>query len=147
MRALLLVAVIALPLAARADDKPAKCMLRVIHALKDGEGIDPKIDKLRGSLQKDQFRAWKKFVLLDEKEATVQPKGTAAFDLPNGRKAELTFLQHIEGDKLHRMRIQFAIKPLLNTTLMLNEGAPVLLAGQPHGNGILILGVSCTSEK
>ena len=148
---LVLLAMVVLPLAARADDRPAKCVLRVIHALKDGEGIDPKITKLRPYLQKEQFAAWKKFVLLDEKEASLQPKGMATFDLPNGRKAELTYIEHVHGDKVHRMRLHLSInensKKVVNTTFVVDEGGVVLHAGQHHGAGMLILGVSCASEK
>src|SRR5262249_53114556 len=148
---LALLATAALPLAARADDKPADCVLRVIHALKEGDGIDPRITKLRPYLEKEQFRAWKKFILLDEKTATLQPKGAATFDLPNGRKAHLTYVEHLPDEKSHRMRLHLTIndaaKKVLSTTFVLDEDGVVLQAGQPHRGGVLILGISCASEK
>ena len=45
---------------ARADEAPvsAKCELRVIHALKEGSGIDPRITRLRPYLEHAPFTAW-----------------------------------------------------------------------------------------
>jgi hypothetical protein len=138
---------------AAADEEPmAKCAVRIIHALHEGEGIDPKITLLRPYLQKPPFTAWKQFKLLDDKELTLAPHGTATFELPNGKQASLTYVDHfIAHDGDHRLRLQFGIsdkqKKLLHTTFVLDEGGVLLQAGQKYESGLLVLGISCQTQK
>ncbi len=136
-------------------DEPAtaaKCDLRVIHALKEGGGIDPRITRLRPYLERAPFTAWHEFKLLDDKQMELAPHGSASFDLPNGRKGTLTYLDHmLAADGDHRMRLQLTLdngeKRVLNTTFVLDEGGVVLQVGQKYQAGLLILGVSCQSGK
>ena len=139
---------------AAADEPPppATCELRVIHALKEGGGIDPRITRLRPYLERAPFTAWHEFKLLSSTEVELAPKGSSSFDLPNGRKGTLTYVEHLlasDGD--HRMRLQLLIengpKRVLNTTFVLDEGGVVLQAGQKYQGGLLVLGVSCKTEK
>jgi hypothetical protein len=143
-------AIALLPAGVRAEEAPAKCAVKIIHALKDGGGIDGKITRLRPYLEKEPFTAWNHFVLLEDKEIELKPKGTAEFDLPNGRRTTLTYVDHFVTDD-HRLRLRLTIhakeKKVLDTTFVLDEGGVVLQAGQKHGNGLLVLGVSCQTEK
>jgi hypothetical protein len=134
------------------EDTPAKCDVRIIHALKDGSGIDPKITRLRPYLEQAPFSSWHHFKLLEDKQLDLKPHGGKAdFDLPNGRKATLTYVDHFTQGKEHRMRLQLAIdraeKQMLNTTFVLDEDGVVLQVGQKYENGKLILGISCKTEK
>ena len=142
--------------AARADEPApaAKCSIRVVHALKEGNGIDPRITRLKPYFEKGPFTEWHQFKLLEDKEVKLEPHGSAQFDLPNGRKGTLTYVDHFVADKEHRMRLQLTIdrppptmKRMLNTTFVLDEDGVVLQAGQRHENGRLILGISCKTEK
>src|SRR5262249_5823136 len=132
---------------AHADDPgvPAKCNVRIIEAMKDGSGIDPKITRLRPYLEQAPFSAWHHFKLIDDKQLDLTPHGgKAQVDLPNGRKATLTYVDHFMQGKEHRMRLQLTIdrpdKQMLNTTFVLDEDGVVLQAGQKYENGRLILG-------
>ena len=137
--------------AALADELHASCSVRVIKASQDGEGIDPRITRMREYLQKPPLNAWKKFTLLDEKDVVVAPKATNRFDLPNGRHASLSYVDHVltpQGKHRLRLHLEIAdsansVKKLLNTTFVLDEGGVVLSAGQKYQNGLLILGFSC----
>ena len=115
-------------------------------------GIDARFTRLRAYLERAPFTAWHEFKLLDEKEMELLPHGSAGFDLPNGRKATLTYVGHLmaaDGD--HRMRLQLTLdngkKRVLNTTFVLDEGGVVLNAGQKYQNGLIIVGISCKTEK
>jgi len=139
---------------ARSEEEatPAKCDVRIIQALKEGSGIDPKITRLRPYLEHAPFTAWHRFKLLDDKQLNLTPHGgKAGFDLPNGRKATLSYVDHFMQGKEHRMRLQLTIdraeKQMLNTTFVLDEDGVVLQAGQSYENGKLILGISCKTEK
>ena len=137
---------------AGADEPPAKCELRVIHAMKEGSGIDPRITLLRPYLEKAPFTAWHQFKLLDDKQVSILPHGNAGFELPNGRKGTLTYIDHSQAaDGDHRLRLNLVIenggKRVLNTTFVLDEGGVVMQAGQKYQNGLLIIGISCKTEK
>jgi hypothetical protein len=149
----LCIAVLCLMGVARADEPApsAACDVRIVHALKEVGGIDPRITLLRPYLEKAQFAEWRQFKLLEEKQIKLLPHGSATFDLPNGRKGTLTYVDHFIADKEHRMRLKLTIdrpdKRMLDTTFVLDEGGVVLQGGQKHGNGRLILGITCKTEK
>jgi|SRR5688572_4865783 len=151
-------ALVALPAAARAeDDHPWwHCTVRVIHAIAPEAGkagsavkLDPKIEKMRPLLSKAPFTAWGEFALLDERPLDLKLKTPQSFQLPNGKTASLTFVEHLPGldRRAHRVRVQLQIgnpaRPALNTVFVVDEGGVVLQAGQPFKNGVLILGTSC----
>jgi hypothetical protein len=141
------------PLVAWADDPApsAVCHVRIVHALKDGNGIDPRITRMRPYLERPQFAEWHQFKLLEDKELKLPANGTADFTLPNGRKGTLTYVDHFIADKEHRLRIKLTLdrpdKRMLDTTFVLDEDGLVLQGGQKHDNGRLILGISCKTEK
>ncbi len=154
MRVGLAVVLVAVPLALAQADEPApaaSCDVRVVHALKEGSGIDPRITKLRPYLEKAHFSEWHQFKLLDDKQLKLQPQGAAGFELPNGRKVTLTYLDHFIAENEHRLRIRLTIdrpdKRVLETTFVLDEGGVVLQGGQKYENGRLILGITCKTEK
>ena len=141
--------------AARAQS--ATCDVPVIQASHGHEQgsptIDSQINRLKPYLEKAPFTAWHEFKLLDRKDLTVQEKATSSFTLPNGREASLTFLGHTSGPGDHRMRLKLVVEDkgkaekMLDTTFVLDEGGVVLLVGQKHQGGVLILGVSCKTQN
>jgi hypothetical protein len=145
---------------ARADEpaapkSKAKCVVMIIHALPDGQGVqamDPKIDSLKPYLEKGPFTAWKRFSLLDEKSFDVSTNDTDRFTLPNGKQVAITYVDHVKReDGKHRLRLRLEIedgpRKLLNTVFVLDEGGVVLSAGQKHLNGLLILGIRCEKRN
>ena len=147
-----------------AEDLPAKCTLRVIHALNEPQPsptstptptpaptIDPRITRLRPYFEKAPFTAWRKFQLLDTKEFTLTNASTQSFDLPNHKKASITYTDHmLRPDGKHRLRLKMGIthgeKQIMQTTFVLDEGGVVLEVGQKYQNGILVLGISCETH-
>lgn len=140
---------------ARAES--ATCDVPVIQATHGHEQGDPTIDsqinRLKPYLQKAPFTAWHEFKLLDRRELTLQEKGSSSFTLPNGREASLTFIDHTSGPGDHRMRLKLVVEDrakhdkMLDTTFVLDEGGVVLLVGQKHQGGVLIIGVSCKTQN
>jgi len=132
-----------------AGELHAKCFVRMIKASHDaGGGIDPKITRLRPYLEKAPFTAWKSFSLVDEKDMTVAPNTTDRFQLPNGKQASLSYVDHVLSPQgKHRLRLKLEIdkeaKKEIDTTFVLDEGGVVFTAGQKYAGGMLILGVSC----
>jgi hypothetical protein len=148
MRGVVLALALGLAVPASAESPKATCMLRSIQASPTGEGIDPRLTRLKPYLEKAPFTAWKKFDLMDEKELTLAPASSGQTTLPNGNHASLTYVDHVMSPQgKHRLRLRLEIdhgdKKELNTTFVLDEGGVVLQAGQKHGGALLILGVSC----
>ena len=136
-----------------ADEPVAKCKVHVIHALHDDAKAPPdtRLDKLRPYLS-TAFASYKHFQLLELKELELKPNSTGKLALPNGKTASLTYVEHLMHNGKHRVRMRLEIEAsdaqskLLNTTFTLDEGGVVLNAGQRHGAGMLVLGVSCETH-
>jgi len=137
------------PSVARADEQPS-CGVKVILATHEGTGVDPKIVRLKHYLAKEPFTSYKSFQLLDDKRWSMRPSVAEKMKLPNGKELALTYLDSAKGPNGTRLRLRLEIgddsKKVLNTTFALDEGAYVLQAGQRHGDGLLILGVSCDKK-
>jgi hypothetical protein len=155
MRALLAVWFLTLG-AARADEPPAHCDVRVIQALPHGSGIDPQITRLRKQLERPPFTAWHGFKLLGDHDLKVPLHESVSFTLPNGKKTSVSYVDHVERpDGKHRLRMRLEIDDRqgaatpekdLSTVFVLDEGGVVLQAGQKYQDGILILGLSCSTH-
>jgi hypothetical protein len=144
---------IALATPARADDgPPALCGARVIQATNDGEGVDPRIERVKPYLVHPPFTSWKKFVLLSSHDLRVEPHQSGSFDLPNGKKGVLTYVDHLlSGQGKHRLRLRLEVvdgpKRVLDTTFVLDEGGVVLQAGHEHQGHLRILAVFCDIDQ
>jgi hypothetical protein len=105
---------------------------------------------LAARLKRPPFNAWKNFRQHSERDLTNQPTVTAEFELPNGKRSTLTYLEHQTDGKKHRLKLRLAVldgdKKVLNTTFVLDEGGVVLQAGQTHEKGMLILALSCEGD-
>ncbi len=136
-----------------ADEPAARCKVHVIHALHDDGKAppDPRLDKLRPYFA-SAFAGYNHFVLLELKELDLKQSGSGKLALPNGKTASLTYVDHLMRNGKHRVRMQLEIETndkqskLINTTLTVDEGGVVFNAGQRHGAGMLVLGVSCETH-
>ena len=141
-----LVAALTVSMSASAE-QGADCEVRVIQALHQGRGMDPRIDRLRPYLEQPPFTAWSRFVLVDVKRLHLDQGGTGTFKLPNGNEVSLHYLEHVIGKDTHRLRLRMQVQrqnqKALDTTFVLDENGMVLQAGQRFGSGMLVLGLSC----
>ncbi len=137
---------------ARADeDAKAKCSLRVIQATHDGaQHIDPEITKLRPWLEREPFDDWKNFKLVRARELLLAPKASDSEMLPNGRKATVTYVDHLLEKGKHRVRLKLLIEQgatkEFNTTFVLDEGGTFVHVAQKKvvpATEMVIVGLSC----
>ena len=140
--------------AARADEPPAppaRCTLRVIHALPQPGGIDPRLPHLRWRLSRPPFSDWHTFKLMSEEQKEIAPTGKVDYPLPDGRHAELVYAEHALGPNgRHIVRGSLTIagpKSHARTMFALDEGGVLLVADARHQGGILIYALSCKTEK
>jgi hypothetical protein len=142
-----------LPRAASAEAPvpPARCTVKVVHALPGEGGIDPKITRLRHHFQHPPWTHWHTFRLLSEKEQELPPGGSAKYALPDGREATVTYVAHtLRPDGKHAVKGELSIDgPRVHskTAFTLDEGGLYLTAGEKHGDGILIYSLSCKTEQ
>jgi len=113
------------------DARTVELELRVIYATKAEGVVDPdcvdiqkRLPMTFGSLQTVQSERFR----LDTGEA-------ARFELPTGRQVNMVPVSVI-GPHLH---IQFQMSGVMNTRLQMVSGRPVIVGGERHGVGQLIL--------
>ena len=101
-----------------------------------------RFERLKPYLTKAPFTSWHEFKLMDANHVTVPANGSTTFDLPNGRKATLTFFGHATGSDEHRLRLKLVVEhpekhhKVLDTTFVLDEGGVMLNAGQQKESGV-----------
>jgi len=136
---------------AAADEAPARCRFRVVHALLQEGDVDEKLAPLRDRLGRAPFREWRTFRLLSEEERDLKPTDAVEFPLPEGRRAQVLYAEHAAGpDGKHVVRGALTLtgkKKETRTMFALDEGGVLLVAGQKHAGGILIYALSCKTEK
>lgn len=131
-----------------AHEPDITCEARVIHATHGGGGVDPKIQRVRPYLGEPPFSSWNQFTLLTSKDFKIGKGGSDSLDLPQGRRAKITYVTPLHPPKgKERLRLRLTLtegeKQLLDTIFVLDDEGVVMQAGQRYENGILILGISC----
>lgn len=142
---------VAAPAAAKTAAKPAgqtaACVVRVVHALREGKDFDPQLEPLRPQLTKPPLSAWHQFRLLKQHSLVVGSTAPTRFELPGGHDGLLTFEEAVEAAGKKRLRVRLEILDgqarLLSTRLLMNNGATLLQAGIKHEKGLLVLGITC----
>lgn len=138
------------PAAAVAKKNPgqtAACVVRVVHALREGHDFDPQLEPLRPQLTKPPLSEWHQFRLLKQHSLVVGSAAPSRFELPGGHDGLLTFEEQVEAAGKKRLRVRLEILDgqarLLSTRLLMNNGATLLQAGIKHEKGLLVLGITC----
>ena len=137
------------PRSARADE--VKCTIRSMHGLQVAGGIDKRLSSLRKQLSKPPFSAYKTIKLLEAKELVVPRQATRQLKLVTGKILKLTFKETLlqRKDKL-RLRLHLSITPpkkktkfLPGTIYTIADRGTLLVAGDRHGKGTLVVGITC----
>ena len=137
----------AAPASAKATGQTAACVVRVVHALRDGHEFDAQLEPLRPQLTKPPLSAWHQFRLLKQHSLIVGGAAPSRFELPDGHDGLLTYEGLVEAGGKKRLRVRLEILDgqarLLSTRLLMNSGATLLQAGIKHDKGLLVLGITC----
>lgn len=125
----------------------AACVVRVVHAMREGHDFDPQLEPLRPQLTKPPLSEWHQFRLLKQHSLVVGGAAPSRFELPGGHDGLLTFEEQVEAGGKKRLRVRLEILDgqarLLSTRLLMNNGATLLQAGIKHEKGLLVLGITC----
>lgn len=132
---------------AKVAGQTAACVVRVVHAVRDGHEFDAQLEPLRPQLTKPPLSAWHQFRLLKQHSLIVGGAAPSRFELPDGHDGLLTFEGQVEAGGKKRLRVRLEILDgqarLLSTRLLMNNGATLLQAGIKHDKGLLVLGITC----
>src|SRR4029077_6365750 len=99
---------------------------------------------MKNQLKVMKYRSYR---LLKEETQNVPWQGNAAFDIPGGRSLLVTPQEFRNKQIALKVRLQHGDKPVVDTTVRLNNGGNFLLGGPPHEGGVLVLSISATAPE
>lgn len=130
-----------------------RCQLHVMLGVKAPGGIDPRLKQLRRQLLKSPFDDFKTIKLLTDRALRIQRKQLANVALPTGKLLKLTYKEKLlDAKNKVRLRMHLSITPpktrdfLPGTLFSIADGGTLLVAGERHQGGTLIIGISCRSR-
>ncbi|MDE0881211.1 MAG: hypothetical protein OSB21_01335 [Myxococcota bacterium] len=116
-----------------------KMSIRVIHATKSGQRLDPSLMDLKADLAQLAFTSFK---LLDGHSKTVFDREVVALEFPGSRWLEVR-TQGVAKDG--GLKISLKVRDLkFKAKAKVGAGSTVLLGGPPHQGGSIILAVTAT---
>jgi hypothetical protein len=114
-----------------------------ILANNQSDEIDSKLNAMKNQLKVMKYRSYR---LLKEETQSVPWQGNAAFDIPGGRSLVVTPQEFRNKQLALKVRLLQGDKPVVDTTVRLNNGGNFLLGGPPHEGGALVLSISATAQ-
>jgi hypothetical protein len=115
----------------------------MILANNQSDEIDPKLKTIRNQLKVMKYRSYR---LLKEETQSVAWQENAVFDVPGNRSLTVTPQEFRDKQIALKVRLQHGDKPVLDTTVRMNNGGNFLLGGPPHEGGALVLSISATAQ-
>jgi hypothetical protein len=129
--------------AAENQSQAVRVKIGTILASNQNDEIDPKLNAMKNQLKVMKYRSYR---LLKEETQDVPWQGNAAFDIPGGRSLVVTPQEFRNKQLALKVRLQQGDKPVVDTTVRLNDGGNFLLGGPPHEGGALVLSISATAQ-
>jgi hypothetical protein len=129
--------------AAENPSQTVRVKIGTILANNQNDEIDPKLNAMKNQLKVMKYRSYR---LLKEETQNVPWQGNAVFDVPGGRSLVVTPQEFRNKQLALKVRLQQGDKPVVDTTVRLNNGGNFLLGGPPHEGGALVLSISATAQ-
>jgi hypothetical protein len=129
--------------AAEKSAQTVRVKIGTILANNQNDEMDPKLNSMKNQLKVMKYRSYR---LLKEETQSVSWQGNAIFDIPGGRSLVVTPQEFRNRRLALKVRLQHGDKPIVDTTVRLNNGGNFLLGGPPHEGGVLVLSISATAQ-
>jgi hypothetical protein len=141
--------------AAQEPATAARCTVYGIHATKDAgaesdAGAIPKeLQFLADELSSDQFAAYKRFRLLDQKSLDLALGKPGSATVKSGHKITLELL----GSESKRLKMHLTLTgrggegSLLDTDYRIEDGGVLLVGGSVHEGGRLFFALKCATRR
>lgn len=127
--------------AAQPGSTPVQLKIGTILASNQSDDFDTRLKPIEKQLKVMKYRSYR---LLKEDTQLVPWKENATFDIPGGRSLAIS----PQGSKNNqiglRVRLTEGAKPLLDTTVRLQNRGNFLLGGPPHEGGALVISISAS---
>ncbi|MEO2137423.1 MAG: hypothetical protein ABGY28_08200 [bacterium] len=121
---------------------PGVVQVAAIHASNKSRAFDPQLQPYRPELKRMRF---KNYELIEATKQNVQAGDQYGMELPGNRYLHITALDSTTEYLQLRVLVNENNRPIVNTDVRINRGAPLLIAGPKMGsNGTLILAIQAT---
>jgi hypothetical protein len=114
-----------------------------ILASNQNDDFDARLAPLEKQLKVMKYRSYK---LLKEESQNVQGQASATFSIPGNRTLVVTPQKSKNNQHALKIHLQQGEKPVLDTTVRLNNGGNFILGGPPHEGGVLVLSIWATAQ-
>ena len=114
-----------------------------ILASNQNDDFDARLAPLEKQLKVMKYRSYK---LLKEESQNVQGQASATFSIPGNRSLVVTPQESKNKQHALKVHLQQGEKPVLDTTVRLNNGGNFILGGPPHEGGVLVLSIWATAQ-
>ena len=129
--------------AADSSSQTVRVKIGTILATNQTDEFDSRLDTMRNQLKVMKYRSYR---LLKEDIQNVPWQENASFDIPGGRSLVVT-PQELRNKQISlKIRLQHGDKPVVDTTVRLNNRGNFLLGGPPHEGGVLVLSISAATQ-
>jgi len=121
---------------------PGVVQVAAIHASNGSRSFDPQLQPYRPELKRMRF---KNYELIEASKQNVQAGDQYGMELPGNRYLHITALDSTAEYLQLRVLVNENNRPIVNTDVRINRGAPLIIAGPKMGNnGTLILAIRAT---
>lgn len=130
-----------------------RCTVRSMLGTQKAGSVDKRLSFLSKQLAQPPFSAFKSFKLLAAKELKIGQGATEELVLPSQKLLRLSFTEKLlDGNNKVRLRLHLSITPpkrkkfLPGTQFSIADGGTLLVGGDKHADGTLVVGVTCKSQ-
>jgi hypothetical protein len=129
--------------AAETAAQSVKIKIDTILASNQNGEFDPRLKPLEKQLKVLKYRSYR---LLKEESQNIASQGNGSFQIPGGRMLIVSPQDFRDQQIALKVRLQGSQKPLLDTTLKLQNKGNFILGGPPHEGGVLVLAIWATVQ-
>jgi hypothetical protein len=129
--------------AAETTSQTVKIKIDTILASNQNSEFDSRLKPLEKQLKLLKYKSYR---LLKEESQNVPSQGNGNFQIPGGRTLIVSPQDFRDQQIALKVRLQGSEKPLLDTTLKLQNKGNFILGGPPHEGGVLVLAIWATVQ-
>jgi hypothetical protein len=123
--------------------QPVQLKIGTILASNQSDEFDARLKPLEKQLKVMKYRSYR---LLKEDSQSVPWNDNATFEIPGGRSLAISPQDSKNKQISLKVRLTEGAKPLLETTVRLQNRRYFLLGGPPHEGGALVISISASAQ-
>jgi hypothetical protein len=127
--------------AAENNLQPVQIKIGTILATNQSDDFDVRLKPIEKQLKVMKYRSYR---LLKEDAQSIQWQENANFEIPGGRTLAVSPQESRNSQIGLKVRLTQGTKPLVDTTVRLQNRGNFLLGGPPHEGGALVISISAS---